>query len=126
MESCIFCKIISKEEKAWIIHEDDSHVAFLTPFPNTPGFTVVATKAHENSYVFSLEDKKYIAMLLFAKKIASVLDKSLMTKRTGLIIEGMGVNHAHLKLIPMHGIASDKWEKMDGGTKDFQKNIEVI
>ncbi|MEI9914244.1 MAG: hypothetical protein WDN66_04710 [Candidatus Saccharibacteria bacterium] len=44
MSDTIFDKIIAKTMPAWIIWEDDSHMAFLTPFPNTPGVSVVIPK----------------------------------------------------------------------------------
>jgi diadenosine tetraphosphate (Ap4A) HIT family hydrolase len=40
----IFDKIVSGEMKSWTVWEDDQYMAFLTPFPNTPGFTVVIPK----------------------------------------------------------------------------------
>jgi len=39
--STVFDKIVSGEMKSWTVWEDDEYMAFLTPFPNTPGHTVV-------------------------------------------------------------------------------------
>ncbi|MEK9173928.1 MAG: HIT family protein, partial [Patescibacteria group bacterium] len=44
MESCIFCKIVAKEVPSHVVWEDESHVAFLSIFPNTEGVTVVIPK----------------------------------------------------------------------------------
>lgn len=121
MIDCIFCKIVSREIPARIIYEDDNHIAFLTPFPNTDGFTVVATKSHSASYIFDLDNNEYIELLHFAKKIGKMLDKALGTKRTGLIMEGMGIDHAHVKLIPLHGIESDQWEAINSNYPKFYK-----
>lgn len=122
MSECIFCKIINKELPAKVIYEDEKHIAFLTPFPNTDGFTVVATKSHSSSYIFDLENEEYIALLKFSKKVGKLLDKALGTKRTGLIMEGMGINHAHTKLIPMHGIESDDWVAVNSNYPKFYEN----
>ena len=42
--STIFDQIVSGEMKSWKVWEDDEFLAFLTTFPNTPGFTVVIPK----------------------------------------------------------------------------------
>ena len=44
MDDCIFCKIVKKEAPSYTIWEDEKHLAFLTIFQNTQGFTVVITK----------------------------------------------------------------------------------
>lgn len=110
MSDCLFCKIINGREKARIIHENDNCIAFLTPFPNTDGFTVVATKEHYPSYIFDLPKDIYLDMLIFSKEVGKILDKTLNVQRTGMIFEGMGINHAHIKLIPLHGIESKNWK----------------
>ncbi len=109
---CLFCRIISGDEKSWKVYEDDHHVAFLTPFPNTSGFTVLVTKEHLDSNVLKFTEERFIEMMKTARKLAHHLDERLGTKRTGLIIEGMGINHAHVKLIPMHGIPEGEWSPM--------------
>lgn len=38
---CIFCSIVRKTSPAHILWEDDNHMAFLSIFSNTPGFSVV-------------------------------------------------------------------------------------
>lgn len=109
---CLFCRIISGDEKSWQIYEDEHHIGFLTPFPNTPGFTVLVTKEHLDSNVLRFTEDRFIEMMKTARKLAHHLEERLGTKRTGLIIEGMGIDHAHVKLIPMHGIPEGEWKPL--------------
>lgn len=44
--SCIFCDIVAGKAPCHKIWEDDDHLAFLSIFPNTDGFSVVIPKAH--------------------------------------------------------------------------------
>jgi len=37
MSDTIFDKIVRNEIESRIVWEDSDHIAFLTPFPNTPG-----------------------------------------------------------------------------------------
>ena len=44
MSDTIFDKIVRGEMESYKVWEDNKHLAFLTPFPNTPGFTVLIPK----------------------------------------------------------------------------------
>ncbi len=120
-DDCLFCRIISGQEKGWVVYEDKHHMAFLTPFPNTPGFTVLATREHQPSYIPDLPEERFIPLAATAKKLASMLDQTLGTRRTGIVMEGMGIDHAHIKLIPMHGIPEGSWKPMPGPRAEFSE-----
>lgn len=111
MSDCIFCKIAKGEIDLAKIYEDDNYVAILDLNPNTDGMTLVMPKKHFDSYAFEMPDKDYEKLMLVAKKVGQLLDKKLGVKRTALVTEGMGVNHAHVKLYPMHGL-SEKFREL--------------
>lgn len=112
MEECIFCQIIEGKKPCHKIWENEKFLAFLSIFPNTEGFSVVVPKTHYPSYAFDLEDSVLCELVLAAKKVGKLLDGKLdEVGRTGLILEGFGVDHVHAKLFPMHGTAKiKKWE----------------
>ena len=103
MASTIFDKIVRGEMNAYIVWEDNEHLAFLTPFPNTPGFTVVIPKINHGDYLFNLSDQQYVGLMKATKKVANILEKALSVKRVALVFEGTGVAYVHAKLIPLHG-----------------------
>jgi histidine triad (HIT) family protein len=114
MSDTLFDKIVSGEISSYKIWEDDKHLAFLTPFPNSPGITVLIPKKNLSDYIFDLDDKDYIDLMLAAKKLSKIIEKALKTKRVALIIEGTGVAYVHVKLIPLFGELADKtgvWSK---------------
>lgn len=112
MEDCIFCKIVKGEAPSYRIWEDDKHLAFLSIFPNTEGFSVVVTKEHYESYAFDLPDNVLSDLVLASKKVGKLLDEKLDdVGRTGMIFEGFGVNHIHSKLFPMHGTKTNEWKQ---------------
>lgn len=109
---CIFCKIAKGESLCHKIWEDDRHLAFLSIFPNTEGFSVVITKEHYSSYVADLPDDVLSGLMKAIKYTAKLLDEKLEdVGRTGLIFEGFGVDHIHAKLFPMHGTKTSEWKK---------------
>lgn len=103
MSVTIFDKIVSGQIPSYKVYEDSGHIAFLTPFPNTPGFTVVIPKTNLGDYVFGLNDQQYSDLMLAAKKVAKILEKALGVVRVALVYEGTGVAYVHAKLIPLHG-----------------------
>ena len=125
MTDCIFCKIVTGDDPSYKIWEDTDHVAFLSIFPNTPGVTVVIPKKHYESYIFDLPDEILLKLVLASKKVGKLIDSKLEdVGRTGMICEGFGVNHAHIKLFPMHGTKSDEWKQHVGGPDKFFEHYE--
>jgi len=108
MSETIFDKIVRGEIESHIVWESETHIAFLTPFPNTPGFTVVIPKANIGDNVFALDDEHYIALMKATKTVANILEKALGVKRVALVFEGTGVAHVHAKLIPLYGQLADE------------------
>lgn len=102
-EPTLFDKIVSGSIPAYRVWEDDRFLAFLTPFANTPGFTVLVPKTNPGDNYLTVNDQTYTETLLAAKKVAAILKKAFGVTRVGLVIEGEGVPHFHVKLIPMHG-----------------------
>lgn len=119
----IFDKIVSGEMRSWVVWQDDKHMAFLTPFPNTPGFTVVIPKDNIGDYLFDLTQEQYVELLDASKVVAKKLEKAFKTSRVAMIVEGTGVAHVHVKLIPLHGKLADQtdvWSKHTEFNEEYQ------
>ena len=103
----IFARIIRGELPQWRIWEDDFHIAFLTPFGNTPGYTVLVPRKHLGSDIFSLNDDDFAAIVTSAHTIAQHLKRAFNVERCGMFFEGFEIDYAHIKLIPVHQQRSD-------------------
>lgn len=99
--STIFTKIIRGDIPCYKIAENETHIAFLDINPIAEGHTLVVPKK-EIDYVFDLPDDLLGETMIFAKKIAMALDKALNPIRTGVIVEGLEVPHAHFHLVPIY------------------------
>ena len=97
----IFTKIINGEIPSYKIAEDENYFAFLDINPIAEGHTLVVPKK-EVDYVFDLEDEILSGLMSFSKKVALAIDEALGTIRTGVIVEGMEVPHAHIHLVPIY------------------------
>ncbi|HCA41660.1 MAG TPA: diadenosine tetraphosphate hydrolase [Bacteroidetes bacterium] len=118
---CIFCKIVAGEIPSFKIYEDNDFIGILDVFPNTKGMSLLLTKDHYDSYLFDMPDAVYNKYLLAAKNLGKLIDKKLNVKRTAMVMEGMGVNHAHIKFYPLHGLG-DEWKSMDSPETKFFDN----
>ena len=112
---CVFCKIVKGEIPSHKFWEDDRHLAILSIFPNTEGFSVILTKEHKPSYAFENSDEVLSGLILATKKAAKVLDATFEdVERTGMFFEGFGVDDLHSKLFPMHGTGDlNEWKNIE-------------
>ena len=100
-DQSLFARIIRGECQHWRVWDDDSFVAFLTPFPNTPRFTVLVPRVHLSSDIFSICGTKYANLMLAARTVANLLKVAFNTNRCGMIFEGFEIDYAHVKLMPV-------------------------
>lgn len=119
MSQTIFDKIVSGEIPSYPVWESDTHLAFLTPFPNTPGLTVVIPKVNRGDYLFDLDSEAYHELLDATKQVATLLKKALDVERVALVFEGTGVAHVHAKLYPLYG-------ELAGQTDVWAKDTEFV
>jgi histidine triad (HIT) family protein len=99
----IFSKIVAGEIPSYRIHEDERYYAFLDINPLARGHTLVIPKV-ETDYLFDLDDDLLGDMMVFAKKVAQAIDKSMECKRVGVAVLGLEVPHAHIHLIPINSL----------------------
>ena len=96
----IFSKIIDGEIPCYKVAEDDRFFAFLDISPLSKGHTLVVPK-QEVDYIFDLPETDLADMMLFAKRVAASLQKTVDCKRIGVAVIGLEVPHAHIHLIPI-------------------------
>ncbi|MEI7451761.1 MAG: HIT family protein [Candidatus Falkowbacteria bacterium] len=125
---CVFCKIISGEFDASKVYEDDDILAFLDIHPVNPGQVLVIPKVHIDHFI-DVPDK--LADKIF--EIGRILGRKIMTElkphRVGFVINGYGVPHAHLIVVPLKDlgdITSAKMAEIENGKIVFKdSNLPV-
>lgn len=123
----VFTKIINGEIPCYKIAEDDHYFSFLDINPVSEGHTLVVPKK-EIDYLFDLDDETLNGLIAFSKKVAKGIDQALGTIRTGVIVEGMEVPHAHVHLVPIHyqGQPMSLGRKSDISKERMQEVAELI
>ncbi len=108
--SSIFSKIVSGEIPAYKIAEDDKYLAFLDINPLAEGHTLVIPK-EETDYIFDMGDNDLCGMMIFAKKVALAVGKTIECKKVGVVVIGLEVPHAHIHLIPINHIHDTEFSR---------------
>jgi histidine triad (HIT) family protein len=129
----IFSRIIAGEIPCYKIAEDDRYFAFLDINPLSKGHTLVIPKLEED-YIFNLNDELLSGIILFAKKVALAIEKSVPCIRIGVAVIGLEVPHAHIHLIPISKESDMNFknpklklspEEMNEIAAAIRKNIEL-
>lgn len=107
MDESIFTKIIKGEIPAHKVYEDDKVLAFLDIHPQMPGHTLVVTKQQVDQ-VWDLEDDLYHYLWDAVRKVESRIMEVIKPPRIGVAVEGFGVPHVHVHLIPLNDIKDFK------------------
>lgn len=114
----VFTKIINGEIPCYKIAENDRFFSFLDINPVSRGHTLVVPK-QETDYLFDLDDDQLADLMVFAKSVVRAIDASLKPMRTGVIVDGREVPHAHVHLIP---IFDEKQKTALGSKEDVPEN----
>lgn len=109
-KDCIFCRIVSGEQKSNVVFQDDLVIAFLDQFPISDGHTLVIPKEHYID-IHEISPEAMARVAVVAKKLADKYKKVLNCDGLNLVnnnskMAGQGVFHYHMHVVPRYG--SDK------------------
>lgn len=99
----IFSRIIADEIPCHKVAENDDFLAFLDIRPLAKGHTLVVPK-QEIDYIFEIDDPTLANMILFAKRVAKAIEKTVPCTRIGVAVIGLEVPHAHIHLVPINQV----------------------
>ncbi len=108
MSDCVFCRIISNDEPASLVHRDDRVTAFLDHAPVNDGHTVIAANEH-TATVADLDPEVGAQMFRVALRVSRALRASEALRCDGVdmwLADGEAafgrVAHPHLHVFPRY------------------------
>jgi histidine triad (HIT) family protein len=114
---CIFCEIVAGRAPAAIVWENAEFVAFLDHHPIQPGHLLLVPREHID-YLFDLEGPRYGNLWDCARKLAIPLKQATGADRIGVAVEGYGVPHLHVHLVPIDRLGDLDPCKQHPATRD--------
>ena len=123
----IFSRIVAGAVPCYRVAEDENYFAFLDISPVAKGHTLVIPK-QEVDYIFDLDDKTYVGLTRFAKRVAKAIEKAISCKRVGVAVMGLEVPHTHIHLVPINKEADMNFfrDKLSLESTEMQAIAEAI
>jgi histidine triad (HIT) family protein len=118
----LFSRIITRELPAYIVAEDEQHIAFLDINPNALGHTLCVPKK-EVDKLFDLSASEYQELMMFSRSVAAALKQVVSCKRIGLTVIGLEVPHVHVHLIPLNVMADATFKKKVATSKEEMQTL---
>ena len=112
--STIFSKIAAGEIPSYKSAVEVCVDSFPDINPAKKAYTLEVPRK-EVDYIFDLDDNDIAAFEVFAKKVAISIRKAFPCKKVAQVVLGLGVNHAHIHLIPIDSEAD----------VDFHKHVKL-
>lgn len=101
MEDSIFTKIIKGEIPCYKIFEDEKVFAILDIEPLSDGHVLLFPKKQVD-LLWDLDNENYKHLFDVAKKLSKKIQLEMNPLRVGMVVEGFGVPHAHIHLVPLY------------------------
>ena len=118
----LFSRIIARELPAYIVAEDEQHIAFLDINPNALGHTLCVPKK-EVDKLFDLSATAFQDLMMFSRSVAAALKQVVSCKRIGLTVIGLEVPHVHVHLIPLNAMEDATFKKKVTLSKEEMQNL---
>ncbi len=99
MNTCIFCKIISKEIPANIVYENEKFLAFLDINPVHKGHLLLIPKEH-HVWMQDTPDEIISEIFILTKKLMVAMQQGINAGYVQVAVVGTEVPHFHIHLIP--------------------------
>jgi histidine triad (HIT) family protein len=98
--ACMFCRIASGRAPAHVVWSDDEHLAFLDTHPIAAGHVLLIPRTHV-PWVEELSAEAHARLFARVRVLTGPVARAAGAPHAGIAIEGYGVPHAHVHLVPV-------------------------
>lgn len=99
--NCLFCDFINNKKDFYKVWEDSDTLAFLDINPVNKGHVLLIPKDHYSD-ILEIQNDLYLKLFSNAKKLSTKLKEAINSPRVGIAVEGFGVDHVHIHLVPVY------------------------
>ena len=97
---CIFCRIVEGRAPSHVVWSDAEHVAFLDVNPIAAGHVLLVPRVHV-PWVDELAAEAHARLFARVRELARPVAAAAGAPHAGIAVEGYGVPHAHVHLVPV-------------------------
>ena len=98
--ACIFCRIVEGQAPAHVVWSDAEHIAFLDSHPIAAGHLLLIPREHV-AWVDELSVEAHARLFARVRELARPVARAAGAPHAGIAVEGYGVPHAHVHLVPV-------------------------
>jgi histidine triad (HIT) family protein len=102
MKECIIDLIVEKKEKAHVIYEDNLFIAFLDTHPLFLGHTLLATKAHYDTF-YNIPAHLLSPLFSIAQSLGKAVEKAMNAEGSFIAMNNtisQSISHVHIHIVP--------------------------
>lgn len=112
---CLFCDIIKQKQDAYVIYEDDSHIAIMDKYPIQNGHSLVMPKMHHEKIIDMSNDEVgqlFSRVPIVARGIlaATGADGFNIGQNNGKSANQI-IPHVHVHVIPRYQKVGNTWAR---------------
>jgi diadenosine tetraphosphate (Ap4A) HIT family hydrolase len=111
----VFTQIINGDLPGRIVYSDDTVAAFLTIAPLTTGHTLVVPRDEVDDWT-RLDPAVWARTMEVSRVIGAALRKAFDAPRSGLVVAGFEVPHAHVHVFPA-------WQMSDFDFRNVKNDV---
>ncbi len=123
--SSIFSKIIAGEIPGYKVYEDNYVCGILDINPIQKGHTLIIPK-QEVDQLFELDEKMFDHMMHRVRYMAQVIKAKTKCKRVCVFVEGYGVPHVHVHLVPTNSPEEFDKSLVYAATKEELEEVQKL
>ncbi len=99
--NCLFCDFVKNKKDFNKVWKDSDTLAFLDINPVSKEHVLLIPKEHYSD-ILEINDGLYLKLFSNAKKLSIKLREAINSPRVGIAVEGFGVDHVHIHLVPVY------------------------
>jgi len=102
VEGCNFCAIAAAEERAHVVFEDETSIAFLDHRPLFPGHSLLVPREHHET-IWDLPDELVGPLFANAKSLSAAIRTAMESQGAFIALNNIvsqSVPHLHVHLVP--------------------------
>lgn len=124
--STLFTKIISKDISSFMVYNSNNIVAILDICPINKGHLLVIP-FEEIEDINDLDEPRYQELWKVVRYLSGILKVAFQAPKIGIAVEGFGVPHVHVHVVPVYsGNQLNPERAMRATEKELTDSMEKI